>query len=175
MTNSFSHWTPTYKVAKFLVTVLEDLTSNKYSVKDSFDFAKETLQQNSDCFMASLDITSLYTNIPLDETINICLNKLFDKQQCLSNLDRVNFEKLLWLTMKESFFIFDKTFCKQSDGVAMGSPLGLTLANSFLCYHENRWLDKYPEEVKPVFYRQYVDDIFTRTLALFNERVKKPS
>ena len=28
----------------------------------------------------------------------------------------------------------------------MGSPLGPTLANAFLCYHEKRWLDKCPEE-----------------------------
>ena len=35
-----------------------------------------------------------------------------------------------------------------------------TSANSFLCYHEKRWLDKCPEEFKPVFYRRYVDDIF---------------
>ena len=41
------------------------------SVEDSFLFAKEMLQQNSDCFMASLDITSLFTIIPLDETINV--------------------------------------------------------------------------------------------------------
>ena len=58
------------------------------------------------------------------------------------------------------FFIFDKTFCKQLDGVAIGSPLGPTLANSFLCYHEKRWWDKCPEEFKPVFYRRYMDDIF---------------
>ena len=57
------------------------------SVKDSFDCAKEILQQNSDCFMASLDLTSLFTNIPLDETINICLNESFEKKQCVSNLD----------------------------------------------------------------------------------------
>ena len=61
--------------------MLKDLTSGKYSVKDSFDFAKEIVQQNSDCFMASLDITSLFTNIHLDETINICSNESFDKKQ----------------------------------------------------------------------------------------------
>ena len=110
--------------------------------------------------MASLDITSLFTNIHLDKTINICSNDSFDKKQCVSNLDRANFEKLLRLATKESFFIFDKTFCKQLDGVAIGSPLGPTLANSFLCYHEKRWLDKCPEEFKPLFYRQHVDDIF---------------
>ena len=38
--------------------------------------------------------------------------------------------------MKELFFIFDKTLYKQLDGVAIASPLGLTLAYSFLCCHE---------------------------------------
>ena len=110
--------TPTYKIAEFLVPILTYLPSNEYSVKDSFNFAKEILQQNSDCFMATLDITSLFTNIPLDETIKICLNGSFKKKHCVSNLDQANFEKPLWLTTKESFFIFDKTFYKQLDGVA---------------------------------------------------------
>ena len=72
--------TPTYKIAKFLVPMLKDLTSNEYSVKGSFDFAKEMLQENSDCFMASLDIISLFTNIALNEAIYICLNESFDKK-----------------------------------------------------------------------------------------------
>ena len=87
--------------------------------------------------MASLDINSLFINIPLDETINIALNESFDKKQSVSNLDRDSFEKLLRLATKESFFIFDKTSYKQLDGLAMGSPLCPILANySFLCYHE---------------------------------------
>ena len=48
----------------------------------------------------------------------------------------------------------------------MGSPLGPTLANSFLCYHEKRWLDKRLEEFKPAFYWRYVDNIFV----LFREK-----
>ena len=59
---------------------LKDLTFNEHSVKDSLGFAKEILQQNFNCFMASLEITSLFTNIPLDETISICLNEPFDKK-----------------------------------------------------------------------------------------------
>ena len=78
--------TLTYEIATFLVPILKDLTSNKYSVKDSFDFAKEILQQNSDCFMASLDITSLFINIPLDETINICLKSHLIKSNVFENL-----------------------------------------------------------------------------------------
>ena len=104
--------------------------------------------------MASLDITSLFTDIRLDETINICLNESFDKKQFVSNPDRASFEKLLRLVTKESFFIFDKNFNKDLDRVSMGSPFGPTLADSFLCYHEKRWLDKCPKEFKPVFYRR---------------------
>ena len=82
------------------------------TVLKALDFAKEILQQNSDCFMASFHITSLFTNIPLDETMSICLNESFDKKQCASNLDQASFEELLRVAAKESFFIFDKTFYK---------------------------------------------------------------
>ena len=70
------------------------------TVLKTLDFAKEILQQNSDCFMASFDITSLFTNVPLDETMNVCLNESFDKKQCVSILDRASFEKLLWFATK---------------------------------------------------------------------------
>ena len=41
----------------------------------------------------------------------------------------------------------------------MRSPLGPTLANAFLCFHEQVWLNYCPYEFKPVYYRRYVDDI----------------
>ena len=69
--------TGTYKWAKFFVTLLKPFTSNNYTVKDSFDFAKDITQQSSKLFMASLDVDSLFTNVPLDETIEICVNELF--------------------------------------------------------------------------------------------------
>ena len=101
--------------------------------------------------MESLEITSLLTNIPLDETLNICSNELFDKKQYVSNLDQASFEKFLQLATKESIFIFDKTFYKQLDGVAMGS----ILVNAFLCYHKKRWLDKCHEKFKPALYMRF--------------------
>ena len=42
----------------------------------------------------------------------------------------------------------------------MGSPLGPSLANAFLCHHEKIWLDECPTEFKPKYYRRYVDDVF---------------
>ena len=53
----------------------------------------------------------------------------------------------------------------------MGSPLGPTLANLFLAYHEEKWLKECPVQFKPKFFRRYVDDVFL----LFDNRdqVKK--
>ena len=46
----------------------------------------------------------------------------------------------------------------QIDGVAMGSPLGPSLANIFMSHLEKRYLANRPSEFKPVRYRRYVDD-----------------
>ena len=55
-----------YKLAKYLVSILEPLTNNKYTVNDSFEFATEIVHQNSSKFMGSLGIDSLSTNIPFE-------------------------------------------------------------------------------------------------------------
>ena len=63
--------TPSYKPAKFLVPKLSSITFNEFTVKDSFAFVEEIVHQDSKLFMGSLDVDSLFTNIPLEETINI--------------------------------------------------------------------------------------------------------
>ena len=82
--------------------------------------------------MGSLDVDSLFTNIPLEETIEICTNELFKESETVEGLSKTEFKELLSLATKDSHFIFDGTLYKQIDGVAMGSPLGPTLANAFL-------------------------------------------
>ena len=66
---SFCNRTPTYKLAKYLVPKLASVTANEFPVKDSFCFAEEIVNQNSNFIMGSLDADSLFTNIPLEETI----------------------------------------------------------------------------------------------------------
>ena len=128
--------TPTYKLAKFLVPMVEPLTTNEYTIKDSFIFAEELQSFHSKLVMASFDIESLFTNNPLQETIDLCVKNLFQDRTHVDNLSKDSFRELLTRTMSESLIFFDQEFYKQHDGVAMGSQLGSTFANAFLCYHE---------------------------------------
>ena len=55
--------TRTYNLAKFLLKFLTPSTANEFTVIDSFHFAEEISQQDSNLHMASLDVVSLFTNI----------------------------------------------------------------------------------------------------------------
>ena len=100
-----------------------------------------------------------FNNIPLEESINICTNLLYNNEYVIEGINK-NLQNLLSLATQESYFIFNDVLYKQKDGVAMGSPLGPTMTNVFLSFYEVKWLEQCPKEFKPVFYRRYVDDIF---------------
>ena len=121
--------------------ILEPLTNNKYRVKDLFNFASEIVEQVSGNFIGSLDIDSLFTNIPHEETIETSTNNLFKNSNIVHGLNKSEFNDLLSLAIKELYFIFNNILYKQIDGVAIGSPLGPSLANVFLAQHKQNWLD----------------------------------
>ena len=81
--------------------------------------------------MSYLDVYSLFTNIHLDKTIIIKIGKLFSENGTVQNLNKDQFKCLLTLATKESCFLFDDELYQQIDGVAMGSTLVPTLANTF--------------------------------------------
>ena len=86
-----------------------------------------------------------------------CTCDLHNKNLYNGKLSKKDRFKLLETATSESSFISDYQLYKQIDGVAMGSPLGLTLANSFLCHYEKEWLDNCPIHFKLVIYKRYVD------------------
>ena len=152
-----------YNIAKFLVPFLQSLTINEYTVKDSFSFVDEitSLTTNSHITMASFDIKSLFTNVPLGETIDIVADTLYDVlQKPVLSFNKNFFKTLLELSVRDVLFFFNNVLYSLINGVGMGNPLGPTLANAFLCHHEIKWLDNCPSDFKPIFYRRYVDDTF---------------
>ena len=116
------------------------MTTNEFTVKDSFHFTVEIVDEQHDLFMCSSDVDSLFTNIPLERTIEICTNELFKESEAVEALSKTEYKELLSLATKNSHFIFDETLYKQIDGAAIGSPLGPTFANAILVYHEKNGL-----------------------------------
>ena len=151
---------PTYQIAKYLLEFVKPFTSNEYTVKDTFEFVSLLDDKDHRLVMGSLDVESLFTNIPLDETITIITNKVFGKKRKVNGISKRDFKRLLEISTKGTVFYFNGKYYKQKDGVAMGSPLGPALANAFLAHYETLWLEECPLSFAPIFFARYVDDIF---------------
>ena len=76
--------TPLYNLAKFLVPLIEPITKK---IILQLKIVLNSLRKYEH-FMASLDVESLNTNIPLVETIKICCNSLYENQEFLCNILR---------------------------------------------------------------------------------------
>ena len=156
---------PQHKLAKYLISLLTGVSDkfSRYTVKDSFGFVDllKSIKIGSDkLHMCSFDIKSLFTNIPLTEVIDICMEQLYHSDITSPNIPEEVCRELLNMATVNVEFSFNDHMYRQVDGVAMGSPLGPILANIFVGYHEERL---FKSGIKPILYRRYVDDIFILT------------
>ena len=99
-----------YNLAKFFVPILKEFTINEYTVKDSFSFSNEIRNKSTSLYMASFNIQSLSTNIPLDETIDICLELLFNKKRKVKGTLKKHVKELLTHAVKPSTFLFNDVY-----------------------------------------------------------------
>ena len=74
------------------------------------------------------------------------------------NLTKTDLVDLLSVATKEQLFLFNEALYEETDGVAMGSPIGPLLVNVFNSHIEEN-LER--EGKLPSFYRRYVDDTLT--------------
>ena len=105
-------------------SLLKSLTNSEYTLKDSFAFTREIVKQDSEFFMRSPDVDFLFTNITLEEDIDICSNTGFKTTERVESLSKIRFKELFLFATKVSYFIFNRKLYKQADGVVMGSPAG---------------------------------------------------
>ena len=101
--------THSYNLAKKLVPLIEPITK-KITVKISFEFSKEIRGQNPEYFMASLDVKSLFTNIPLEETIKICCGSLYKNQKFLCNISKNHLRNISELHLATNNFCLIVSF-----------------------------------------------------------------
>ena len=148
-----------YQLAKYLSDMLTPLLPMNNCAQDTFTFLESLKQVRRDTkYMISFDVASLFTNIPLDETIDLAVNLIHQKFENF-DISKTNLKKLFNFATKQSHFSFDEIIYDQIDGVTMGSPLAPALANLFLGHYENIFL-QHERASKVLFYKRYVDDIF---------------
>ena len=145
-------------LAKWLDSILKPFIPNQYCTKDSFEFVKNIQDfkphPSQGTYIVSYDVVSLFTNVPINDTIqHIC--------ELVTNDDlpitKETLRTLLRMASTDIVFSFNNELYKQIDGVSMGSALGPTMA-AFAMNLVERNIHK--SNVKPLFYKRYVDDIF---------------
>ena len=120
--------TPEYKFAKYLDNLIKPHIPDTYLLRSTKNFM-ERLKEcpcNNKNTMVSFDVVSLFTNVPLAETIELVIERLYDDK----NGNAIPFEKSVFRQLMfmatQGLFMYNDQLIKQIDGVTMGSPLGQT-------------------------------------------------
>ena len=149
---------PTYNMANIINSILEPFLPARHSIRSTdklLDLLKITKPKG---ILASLDVESLFTNLPIDETIEIILKCVYQHPTLLApNLPKDTLRQLLEICTKPKNLPVNILMVLSTDGVAMGSPLGCTFVNYYMSHIENDVLSTTVN--KPALYALFVDDI----------------
>ena len=153
--------TPTYTTAKCLNNIITAYLPAKYQINSTDDFLQLIRATNSNGILASMDVESLFTNVPVLTTVDIICDAVYNNPDMPPPpIDRnILKELLLACTTECPFTHMDGKLYIQKDGVSMGSPLGVTFANFYMTKLENFVLENNPS-IKPSIYCRFVDDSF---------------
>ena len=131
----------TYGVAKVTTKVLNPLVGKSpYHIQSTGDFvskAKGLTLQMGEC-LSSYEVTSLFTSVPIDPSLNI-IRDLLEKDEKLNDrtvLSVQNIMELLGFCLHNTYFSFQNKFYEQGEGVAMGSPISPIVTNLYMEHFE---------------------------------------
>ena len=151
--------TPTYQLAKKLNHLLSPYVPSEFSLKSSEDFIDILKNESASGFIASLDVSSLFTNVPVDETIDMIINEVYHSEKPRLDIPEKQLKELLIACTKEAPFRGPNgDLYLQVDGVAMGSPIGVLFANFYMGMVERQVMEN--SSVRPRLYGRYIDDTF---------------
>ena len=125
-----------YELSKFLYSILQPCIPNEYTTANTYSFASELKNiDTSNKSMISFDVSSLFTNIPLNEPIDLAVSYILHNNSYLK-LSKEDLTKLFSFATAQTNFLFNGSTYDQIDDVSMGSPLAQVLANLFMGHHE---------------------------------------
>jgi hypothetical protein len=150
----------TYRISEYLDSFLTPISIlHKSYIRDTYDFVHKLTQLTipPDAILFTGDVTSLYTNMLLDRTLDV-VRLAFNRHPKPDRPDSLLLD-LLDLTLKNNDFTFNGSFFLQTRGIAMGKKYAPALANLYLIeFDELASSTNLP--VTPLCFYRYLDDVF---------------
>ncbi|XP_068227972.1 uncharacterized protein [Palaemon carinicauda] len=153
--------TPKYQLAKKLNTILTPYVPNRHCVSSSAEYLERIKDVRGEGVIASMDVESLFTNVPVDESIDILADKIYREEtnaelnipeHALRTLPAICTKRAPFTTHRGHMYL-------QKDGVAMGSSLCVLFANFYMGVVEER---VFSQLECPVTYFRNIDDTFVK-------------
>ena len=141
---------PTYQLAKYLTGLLQPFVGGcEHHVRNSAQFVRclKQIKLNTTDLLVSFDVESLFTRVPLEDSLRL-----------LGEHFAPGLVKLFQHVLTTTYFKYNGIVYRQTDGVAMGSPLSPAIANFYMEDFEHRALAS--AQYKPSHFFRYVDDTF---------------
>lgn len=154
---------PTVQLSQYADSLLKPLLQNIPSyVHNTTDFLKRIFSLNHNLptgiILITIDVKSLYTNIPNDEGIKACISMLEDYNHDDSQTEHIT--EILSIILNQNYFTFNNEYFLQIHGTAMGTPMAPTYANIFMAVLEKELLLNAPNGLIPLEWIRFIDDVF---------------
>ena len=149
-----------YHTSKVVANYFRPLTINKFVIKECFlfpDILKSTVLENDE-EIVSYDVESLFTNIPIKETIDYICNEIYRNNAIEPMCKESIFRKLLYKLSSECVFSVNNQLIKQIDGCPMERPISVVYSDIFM----NKMERDFVIPIAPNLYKCYVDDTFAK-------------
>ena len=153
---------PTERISSFIDSLLQPIAKKQESyIKDTTDFVRfiENTTIPDNAIIATLDVCSLYTNIPQEEGIKVVCQYYNDHYQPNPPIPTSTLGDLMKLILKENSFHFNGKLFLQTHGIAMGTKMAVAFSVIFMGHVEKQLLLSSPH--KPIIWKRFIDDIFS--------------
>ena len=153
---------PTERISQLADNFLQPLVQTTPSyVRDTTDFLCKIADVQGllpGTILCTIDVSSLYTNIPNDEGIQACASQLRQNRPPNSKPSNGTITRVLDYVLKKNNFDFNGNHYLQVGGTAMGTKVAPSFANLFMADFEKKHVSTYHS--KPSIWLRYIDDIF---------------
>ena len=149
---------PTERISSFLDHIIKPLVPTIPSYIKASPHLISLLENTAipqNVILATIDVSSLYTNIPQDEGTEARLHAIEAVEA--SHIPRNTLHQLFEIVIKCNAFIFDGQIYTQVQATAMGTKMAPSYANLFMDRFERAFIAQEP--IQPLIWKRYIDDI----------------